>query len=685
MATSLHGRDQSPSQISPARHYDAIINVTRVVESNRDADALLRALARELRPVVHAHMLGVVHYSDYSGGVQWSGIDIENYSFPCDVPIWEDSACRWVYEHQRPLLLDLTNDDHRFASITGFLSQFDARSACVLPLTTAWRRVGVILFASRSADAYSEEAISLLSVMAGQIALAFDNAFHFAELELARMRLENETARLQILLDLNNAIVSDLDAATLMQEISPKVRGLMQLDAVALILPDSGDGALRLHALDFPEMKEERDTGPLHQESIAAKVFRSGQPWVGNLGPMEGTGSIGGLQTVCVLPLVRRNRILGVLGLGRIQKTEFAQRDIDFLLQVAHQVAIAVENALAYGQVIRSNKQLAREKLYLEDEIRDHLNFKEIVGASAVLHRILRQVETVAPSETTVLICGETGTGKELVARAIHNLSAHKEAAFVKVNCAALPAGLLESELFGHEKGAFTGALTQRIGRFELANEGTIFLDEISELPLELQPKLLRVLQEREYERLGSSRTLRTNARLIAATNRDLKAMIVAEKFRADLFYRLSVFPLELPPLRERPEDIPLLVSHFVRYFSRNLNKQIDSVSTETMEALTGYEWPGNIRELQNVIERAVLLSDGDVLRIPASELRSGKAHLFNSATMTLEEAERRHILSVLRETNWVLSGPNGAAARLGMQRSTLQFRMKKLGISRPA
>jgi len=323
-------------------------------------------------------------------------------------------------------------------------------------------------------------------------------------------------------------------------------------------------------------------------------------------------------------------------------------------------------------------------KLHLEAGIRSDRNFEDIVGKSAALRRVLKQVETVAPTEATVLIYGETGTGKDLIARAIHNLSPRRPQAFVKLNCAAIPTGLLESELFGHERGAFTGAIAQRIGRFELANHGTVFLDEIGDLPLELQPKLLRVLQEREFERLGNSRTLRSDARLVAATNADLGALVEAQKFRADLFYRLNVFPIHVPPLRERAEDIPLLVWHFVQHFARQMNRKIETISSDAMERLTRYPWPGNIRELENLIERAAVLSAGPVLRVPLEDLPVCVApnHVnANGKSRTLEEAEREHILATLKETRWVLSGPRGAATRLGMNRSTLHFRMKKLGI----
>jgi formate hydrogenlyase transcriptional activator len=368
-------------------------------------------------------------------------------------------------------------------------------------------------------------------------------------------------------------------------------------------------------------------------------------------------------------------------------------------MQVASQVAIAVENALAYNKIAELKERLTQEKLYLEDEIRTELNFEEIVGKSAALRRVLQQVATVAPTDSTVLIYGETGTGKELVARAIHNLSSRQSNAFVKLNCAAIPMGLLESELFGHEKGAFTGAIAQRIGRFELANRGTVFLDEVGEIPLELQPKLLRVLQEREFERLGSTRTLTTDARLIAATNRDLGSMVEEQKFRSDLFYRLNVFPVRVPSLRERPEDIPLLVRHFAEQCARRMNKKIETISSETLKQMRQYHWPGNIRELQNVIERAVILSAGPVLNVPLSEIQSrplpaasdgnesrdkmGEASSGKDIRNVLEETERKHILNVLSQTNWVVAGPNGAAIRLGMKRSTLQLRMRKLGLSR--
>ena len=390
------------------------------------------------------------------------------------------------------------------------------------------------------------------------------------------------------------------------------------------------------------------------------------------------------IKTQCSLPLISRGSELGFLVVGRFADDDFSEEDVEFLTQVAGQVAMFIDNSMAHRHIAQLTEKLTPESIYFDDELPSETNFEEIVGRSGALRSLLRQVETVAPTDSTVLIYGETGTGKELIARALHNLSARHACPFVKLNCAAIPTGLLESELFGHERGAFTSAIAQRIGRFELANRGTIFLDEIGEIPLELQPKLLRVLQEREFERLGSSRTLTTDARLIAATNRDLGACVQEQKFRSDLFYRLNVFPVRVPALRERREDIPLLVQHFVQRFAKRMNRNIESVPKQGMDALINYSWPGNVRELENVIERAVILSPGPELRVPVGELSRLAPAADGWKPETLEEAERVHILATLKKTRWVLAGPNGAAIRLGLNRSTLQFRMKKLGIVRP-
>src|SRR5262249_16583925 len=389
-----------------------------------------------------------------------------------------------------------------------------------------------------------------------------------------------------------------------------------------------------------------------------------------------------GLQSMCSVPLSVHDRRLGTLSIGRLGGEPFSDCDTELLASVTSQVAFSVENVLAFQEIAELKDKLAAEKVYLEDEIRTEYNFEEIIGQSSALKRVLHEVETVAPTDSAVLIGGETGTGKELIARAIHEHSRRRGRTFVKLNCAAIPTGLLESELFGHERGAFTGAITQRVGRFELADGGTLFLDEIGDIPLELQPKLLRVLQEEELEGLGSTRTKRVDVRVVAATNRNLEEMVEAGTFRNDLYYRLNVFPITLPPLRERPEDIPPLVRYFVQKFARRMNKRIETIPVDAMTALSHYAWPGNVRELENAVERAVILTSGPSLRVAVSEFR-GRTVAPSVSASTLEETEREAILRALREANWVLGGPYGAAARLGLKRTTLQSRIQKLGIHR--
>jgi formate hydrogenlyase transcriptional activator len=416
-----------------------------------------------------------------------------------------------------------------------------------------------------------------------------------------------------------------------------------------------------------------------------------------------------GLKTLCIVPLVNRGRALGVLCLARKKENSFSENDADFLTEVAGQVAIAIENALAYREISELKDKLAQEKLYLEEEIRSELNFEHIIGSSPALKKVLELVETVASSDSTVLLLGDTGTGKELIARAIHDHSRRKDRTFVKLNCAAIPTGLLESELFGHEKGAFTGAISQKIGRLELAHQGTLFLDEVGDIPTEIQPKLLRALQEREFERLGSTHTKKVNVRLVAATNRDLEKMIAMREFRSDLYYRLNVFPIRIPPLRERREDIPLLVRFFVQKLAGRMQKQIETIPAAAMKTLTNWEWPGNIRELENFIERAVILTRGKTLEVPIPELRESvvESHApdrngahdeisrivrqtiseiskgnSRSEAKEHDESERQEIMRVLCETKGRVGGADGAAVRMAINRTTLISRIKKLGIN---
>ena len=516
---------------------------------------------------------------------------------------------------------------------------------------------------------------------------AADSAADATQAELA-----HERDRLRLLLEVNNAVVSNLELPDVFAVISAFCRDLLRHEYTSLALMDKeSPGKIRVHALDFPTGKhiiQEEMVFPLEQMP-SGEAIQTRHPVRFDRESLERLGSEGaklllaeGLSSGVCLPLLTRNAILGTLNLASYRPGAFSDADVELLGQVAVQFAIALENALAYCEIEELKNRLAEENLILEDEMRSGYQFEEIVGESAALRQVLRQVETVAPTDSAVLLLGETGTGKERIARAIHNLSRRSKAPFVKINCAAIPAGLLESELFGHEKGAFTGAVAMKVGRFELAEGGSIFLDEVGDIPLELQPKLLRVLQEQEFERLGANRTIRVNTRVIAATNRDLSAMVAERQFRSDLFYRLNVFPIRVPPLRERTEDIPLLVRFFAQMYSRRMNRNIETIPSETMEALARYPWPGNVRELENLVERAVILSPGTVLRVPLAELRGPDIPPATGAA-TLEHVEREHILQALRDSHWKLSGPGGAAAQLGMKRTTLQSRMKKLGIER--
>ncbi len=686
---------------SMVERYETLLRVSQTLISSHCSEGLFDILVRELRAVVSFDFLGAGIYDEKLHEVRLKCFDPWGRRLTVPQLAPEETLAWWVYQHQQPLIIPNVHEDNRFPRAVEVLKTRGIHSVCSLPLTTRHRRLGSLAIGSEDVDAYGSEEVGFLSLVANQVGLALDAALSFEALERAQQELQQKHAelqaerdRLQLLLEVTNQVVSNLDLRDLLRAVSASVRRMMQCDAVGVALADCDGRHLRIHALDFPESKgtlQEEHEIPIG-ESHLGTAFQTGQPVLLNRidlseAPPEKSAiaAAEGIRSLCFIPLVSRNRTVGVLALARRGEIPFSQEEVHFLPQMAGQIAIAVENACAYRQIADLRDKLAQEKLYLEDEIRTELNSEQIVGNSPSLRRTLHKVETVAPTESTVLVYGETGTGKELVARAIHDGSPRRVGAFVKLNCAAIPTGLLESELFGHEKGAFTGAVAQRIGRFELANGGTIFLDEVGEIPLELQPKLLRVLQEREFERLGNSRTFRTNARLIAATNRDLATMVEEGKFRTDLFYRLNVFPVQVPPLRERTEDIPLLVRHFAQEFSRRMNKQIETIPSETLQSLTRYHWPGNIRELQNVIERAVILSPGPVLRVSPSEYkqRAAKSKASPSRSDTLEEAERKHVLAVLEETNWVLAGPRGAAARLGVKRSTLQYRMGKLGISR--
>jgi formate hydrogenlyase transcriptional activator len=521
--------------------------------------------------------------------------------------------------------------------------------------------------------------------MEGPAPAPFTSTQHDLELKLRR-----EMARLQIVLDVTSLLAANPDVLQVFPKISARIRRLLRQEFSSFALHDADTGLLVHQAIDFPLSKGVLSAVQIsHSNSPAARALIERTAMIFAKQDLQGfEGEIGanliaeGLQSLCCVPLLRPKGPLGVFVLGSTRQHAFQATDLDLVNQVATQLAIAIENRRAAMEIETLKQRLGEEREYLVGDIRSEGAFAEIVGDSPALAHVLDQASTVASSDATVLILGETGTGKELIARAIHRMSRRKEGAFIKVNCAAIPTGLLESELFGHEKGAFTGAINRKVGRMELADKGTLFLDEIGEIPLELQPKLLRVLQDQEFERLGSNRTRKVNVRLVAATNRDLAESIIQREFRSDLFYRLSVFPIRMPPLRDRREDIPLLVRHFVHRFARRRDRLIEAIPKETMQALMAWHWPGNVRELENLMERSLILSEGSVLRVPLSELQAMGESRWHP-DFTLNNAERQHIIRILRETGGVLSGAEGAAQRLGLKRTTLQSMMQRLKITR--
>jgi len=504
-------------------------------------------------------------------------------------------------------------------------------------------------------------------------------------------KLRKEVDRMQMLLEVSAIIAAPGNLQQVFPRISARIRRVLCHEYAGIDLHDAGTGLLVRQAEDFPLGKGLLSRNPISPgNSPGGRSLREHVPLIFSAEEMHGFAGESaksflaeGLQSLCCVPLVRPTGPLGVLVLGSTRKSAFDPADLTLLNQVAAQLAVALENQRSAAELEDMKERVVVERKYLEGEIHTAGEFSEIVGDSPALKLVLNQVVTVAPTDATVLILGETGTGKELIARAVHRLSNRKDGPFVKVNCAAIPTGLLESELFGHEKGAFTGAISQKVGRVELAHGGTLFLDEVGEIPLELQPKLLRMLQDQEFERLGSNRTIKVNLRLVAATNRDLARAIEDHEFRSDLFYRLSVFPISMPPLRDRPEDIPLLVRYYVLKFSQRMGRTIETVPRETIKVLAEWHWPGNVRELENLMERSVILSEGNVLRVPLTELEKEILSAISEPDRSLGNAEREHILRVLRETGGVFSGPDGAAQRLGLKRTTLQSKMQRLKITR--
>ncbi len=664
------------------KKYLTLLELSKAIASHRDLAGLFHDLACRLQNLIDFSHLGVILFDKSKEVLRMHLLETcepTHLEAPIDIPM-EGSIAGLVWQHQEPVVVSNLETEDRFP-VAKALIKDPVKAVCTIPLTTAHQQLGVVTFWSDKVGAYDELDLEFAKLVAAQIAVAVEAQCH-------QHKLARERDHSQLMLEITNTLVSNLNLRELLSTISTCLRRVMPHDVAGLALYDPSINKLRVTALEFPADENifiENEIIEL-EGTPGGLAFTTRQPVMSGLDhSADPVGKRAGLKSGCTVPLVSHDRALGILGVASLHENAFAEDDAELLNQLGKQVAIAVENALAYREIDALKNQLKEEKLYLEEEIRTEYNFQEIVGNSKALKRVLQEVETVAATGSTVVIYGETGTGKELIAHAIHNLSGRRERTLVKVNCAAIPTGLLESEFFGHEKGAFTGAIDRRIGRFELAHQGTIFLDEVEDIPLELQSKLLRVLQEQEFERLGSSRTLKVDVRVVAATNTDLSELVAEKKFRNDLFYRLNVFPLNVPPLRERPDDIPLLVHFFAQKFAQQMKKRIETIPKETMAALTGYHWPGNIRELQNLVERGVILSRGSSLEIPLTELKqSAKTSNQANGSTTLEAVERAHILRVLSETSWVIGGPLGAAARLGINRTTLNHRMRKLGITRP-
>jgi formate hydrogenlyase transcriptional activator len=601
-------------------------------------------------------------------------------------------AAAQVLEEQKPVFLpDVSQEMLKHPALAPFAAESVGRSTYVFPVSTSQQRYGILVVTQDRGQEFLPEDVELLRSLASHVAVALECALARDSAELYQRQVVKERDRLRLLLEINNHIVSKLDINELFRSASASIRTYFRNDFTGFWLIDKQSNQLECVVLDFPSgigsltAVPESELGDTDHEKLRANV-----PELLSIEEIERLPAriveklkAESITSMAIAPMVTAGSPLGVITMGSRQPNNFGQEDLDLLSQISNQIALAVDNAIAHGRVTEAKDRLEEARLYLESEISSEYNFGDIVGKSAALRKVLDQIAIVAPTQSTVLLLGETGTGKELFARAIHNHSPRHERTFVRLNCAAIPSGLVESELFGHEKGAFTGALMQKRGRFELADRGTLFLDEIGDISLDLQPKLLRALQEHEFERLGSTKTIHVDVRLIAATHRDLQAMICNNQFREDLFYRLNVCPIEIPPLRERREDIPLLVHYFVLRHSRQMQKLVKSVPKQAMEALVNADWPGNIRQLENFIERCVIFTQGDELNVLRAELKKPSVRSVASAAPSFEHAERQAIIDALIAASGRIAGKGGAAERLGLKRTTLQNKMNKLNINR--
>jgi formate hydrogenlyase transcriptional activator len=673
-------------QLPDAEIYKALFDLSQSIAGHTDLETLCNSLGGALRRVVSFDFLALILHDPIHDQLRLHAVSASRPYEDKEVvlPAGGDHPGGWVWREQKPLVLSPLESEAVGSDVIEEALKKGVHALTLVPLSNGDRRLGILGFGFCAPFRPDEEALAFLQRVASEVAVSVDGY-------LARQALLHERDRMRALFEITNALVSKLPMEDLLAAISEQLNRVVAHDFAVVTLLDKATGEIHLNGLHSPGgidfAPDETSCSP--QGLPGGEALASGKPVV-TVGldfdrfpsPLYRKYAALGFRSGCSIPLISGNGTSGTLELARRSGEPFAADEVDLLVQVARQIAIATENSLAYRELSDLKDKLATEKLYLEDEIRFDQNVGSMIGEGPAFQAVMRGIQVVAPTDATVLIQGDTGTGKELVARALHDLSKRSKQSFIKVNCAAIPATLLESELFGHEKGSFTGAFAQKIGRFELAHQGTLFLDEVGEIPLELQSKLLRAIQEQELERLGGNRTIRVDVRFIAATNRNLKQMVDEGEFRSDLYYRLHVFPLMVPPLRERREDIPLLIRYFTQKHARRMNRSIESIPSAAIDALTNYDWPGNIRELQNLIERSVILSPGRVLQVVLPETAKSSAP-YPRASRLAGTAERQRIFEALRAADGKVAGPSGAAARLGLRRTTLQSRMKKLGIER--
>jgi len=696
------GDRENPLSLEGSR-YRALIDVSTALAKQQDIHAVLRSISSLLSKIVPFDSIVLLLLNQGNETVQFYSFNHEGHDPGIEIGTsvsFGNTSIALALEKQQPVFVPDIGEEVR--RIPELAARLKLEGSCyIFPVSTPRRKLGVLTFGTARGDKLSAEDIQMMGSIAGHVSTVLENALaleasdsYREELEREHRELQHERDRLKLLLDINNHIINHLDVSELVRAASVSIREYLKNDVTGFWLFDETSKTLRSFAMDFPTATrgylEVIAPTTISLPDATMKDIQARIPKIWSREELEAllpksvadSFRAESILSIASVPLMGSTSPLGSITIGSRQKDAFSQAEVELIGQVGNQISLAMENALAFGRLNLSHNRLEDERDYLESEIKSQYNFQDIVGKSPALKRALEQVAVVAQTDSTVLLTGETGTGKELVARAIHNLSRRRDRTFVRLNCAAIPHGLLESELFGHEKGAFTGALAQNRGRFELADQGSLFLDEIGDIDLELQPKLLRVLQEREFERLGSSRTIKVNVRLIAATRRVLPDMVRDGEFREDLYYRLNVFPIHVPPLRERKDDIPLLVHYFVGIHARNMRKSIRNIPREVMDGILRWDWPGNVRELQNFIERSVILSRGATLDAPISEL-SRRALPKEEEGGTLYATERDAILKALKASQGRVAGPGGAAERLGLKRTTLQRKMERLRISK--